>query len=211
MDQFTLSRGGHETREKGVCIMEAVAWFAGEAHSDAPQCACFVIASFARALNDLLNDEERQRLKPLIPALAMSRAGWPITLKRTFIAADWAVRVFAPIEVEARGRRADAARLRKLYPIVDRESARRSSAAAIAADGCAPGDAAGAADAAACAAGHMAAATDAAAHAAKTAAAAAAHAAAAAAYTSYDTADACMDSRRLADLGIACLERMLAI
>lgn len=33
-----LTYGGHESRERGVCLMEAVAWMAGEPHSDRPSC-----------------------------------------------------------------------------------------------------------------------------------------------------------------------------
>jgi len=129
MDNVVLSTGSHATREAGVCVMELVAWFAGERHSDKPQCACPVIASFARQLNDNLTDEYRQRLKPLIPALALSRAEWPVPLKRAFIAADYAVRVFAPIALEARGRTKDAARLRGLAEIVDWPSALKANTA----------------------------------------------------------------------------------
>lgn len=132
MDNITLLKGNHGTREQGVCVMEAVAWFAGEPHSDAPQCACPVIASFARRLNDRLSEEDRQRLKPLIPALALSRADWPTTLTRAFVAADYAVRVFAPIALDARKRPKDAATLRALAPIVDRASAKKAHAAAAA-------------------------------------------------------------------------------
>ena len=117
MDHVTLLSGAHTTREQGVCLMEAVAWFADERHSDAPQCACPVIAALARRLNDQLNDEERQRLSPLIPALALSRASGAAMVRRAFIAADYAVRVFAPIAVEARGHPAAAARLRALAPV----------------------------------------------------------------------------------------------
>jgi hypothetical protein len=231
MDNIILSMGAHQTREQGVCVMEAVAWFANEKHSDAPHCACPVIASFARRLNDRLDSEERQRLKEYIPALALSRAEWPITLKRALIAADYAVRVFAPVALDARGREKDAARLRALEEITDHATARKGCADAYAAYADAYADAYVAAAAAAAAAAADAAYADAAAaaaadadaaYAAAYAAAAAAAAAADAAYAAaadaaYAAADDAADdaaaaaSCRLADLGIECLEKMLAV
>ncbi len=142
MDHITLLEGNHATRDQGLCVMEAVAWFADEKHSDAPHCACPVIAAFARRLNDRLGDEQRQRLKDLIPALALSRASWPVTLKRAFIAADFAVRDAAPRALEACGFARRAASLRSLPEILDRKSALQAQNAAADADA-----AAGAADA----------------------------------------------------------------
>jgi hypothetical protein len=184
MDNVTLLGGSHDRRDQGVCVMEAVAWFAGEQHSDQPQCVCPVIAAFARGMNDWMSAEDRQRLKPMIPALALSRAEWPITLKRAYIAADYAVRVFAPIALDARGVREEAARLRALDEIVDPPTALTAKAAAHAAS---------------------------AAYAAASAAYAAYAAyAAAAAYAAYAAAASAARSL-LADLGIECLEKMLSV
>src|SRR5262249_29548912 len=133
MDNIVLQANAHSTREQGVCVMEAMAWFSGEKHSDQPQCACPVIAAFARRLNDRLCDEQRQRLKDLIPRLALSRASWPVTLKRAFIAADFAVREAAPRSLEARGHKKTASALRALPEIIDRETALKGHAAADAA------------------------------------------------------------------------------
>lgn len=66
---ITLDSGNHSSRARGACLLEAVAWFAGEAHSDHPACTCPVLAAYGRALNDRLMDEERQLLRPLIPQL----------------------------------------------------------------------------------------------------------------------------------------------
>mgnify|MGYP007059429784 CR=1 FL=1 len=35
-----FSSGAHDTREQGMCVMEAVAYIACEQHSDRPKCAC---------------------------------------------------------------------------------------------------------------------------------------------------------------------------
>ena len=45
LDAITLARGAHDRRTDGVCVMEAVAWRAGEDHSDRPECASPVIAA----------------------------------------------------------------------------------------------------------------------------------------------------------------------
>ena len=49
--------------------MEAVAWLAREPHTDHPDCTCPVLGAFGRGLNDCLDVERRQQLKPFIPAL----------------------------------------------------------------------------------------------------------------------------------------------
>src|SRR4051812_4805048 len=74
LDALELENGSHAAREKGVCLMEAVAWFANEPHSDRPKCACPVLTSFGISLNDRFSAEERQLLKPLIPKLVGTRA-----------------------------------------------------------------------------------------------------------------------------------------
>src|SRR6185437_10624017 len=71
LEKLSLESGSHEEFEKGMCVMEAVAYVAGEPWSDHPQCAFPVITSFMIAWNDgLPNDAERDRLlKPLVPQL----------------------------------------------------------------------------------------------------------------------------------------------
>jgi len=66
---FELKRGNHERPEDGLCVLEALAWFEGEPHSDHPKCVCPVVAHFARSFNDRL-DHGRQDLIPYIPKLA---------------------------------------------------------------------------------------------------------------------------------------------
>ena len=98
LETMTLGHGSHATREEGVNAMEAVAWLAGEKHSDAPECASTVIAAFLRAWNDSLpTDEDRQRLlRPLLPLVVGSRADNATELWRSYMAFDWLVRVHTP-------------------------------------------------------------------------------------------------------------------
>lgn len=138
MDQINLLKGKHATRDDGLCLMEAVAFFAGESHGDSPVCACPVLSNFARRLNDSLDDLHRQELKPLIPALAISRSMREIEAKRAYLAADFAVRSFAPYALDMYRFCVHADRLRVLRPVVDQataEVARKEAHAATAASG----------------------------------------------------------------------------
>jgi hypothetical protein len=66
---IVLERGSHTTPDEGMCLLEAVAFIAGEDFSDNPECVSPVLAELGRALNDLLPDKPRQQLIPLIPKL----------------------------------------------------------------------------------------------------------------------------------------------
>jgi len=125
-----LLNGPHAAREDGMCAMEAVAWLAGEPHTDRPACACPVIASAVQVINDRIHDtaERTALLVPLLPRVVGTRAGAEIELKRTFIAADYAVRVLAPIGLRACGLTEIADRLATLSPIVDEKTADAYSA-----------------------------------------------------------------------------------
>ena len=63
LQALTLKPGKHAARSEGLCVMEAVAWRAGERHTDHPACACPVIAAYARRTNDSLDQEVRDALK----------------------------------------------------------------------------------------------------------------------------------------------------
>ena len=111
---LTLASGGHDSFEEGVCVMEAVAWVAGEPFSDHPECASPVIAAFMRRWNDDLDDEGRQMLKPLIPRLVGTAATAEVEARRGWMCADWLVRVHTPAWLELAGAAAPAAALRTL-------------------------------------------------------------------------------------------------
>ena len=91
-----LGEGSHEDR-KGICIMEAVAFVAGEPWSDAPECACPVISTFLRSWNDALPDEERDTLlRSLIPRIVGTRSNAEVERRRSLMAADWLIREHTP-------------------------------------------------------------------------------------------------------------------
>lgn len=62
-----LAWGGHETPESGACAMEYASVLAGEPFSDHPTCTLELLAQAMRNANDDMEDEDRQKLLPLIP------------------------------------------------------------------------------------------------------------------------------------------------
>ena len=152
--RLRLENGSHEHPNEGVCLMEAVTWLAREPHSDKPKCVCPVLGAFGRRLNDCLDVERRQQLKPLIPSL-VGTASDGHAEARGLMTMDWIVRTYTPawlrlarLDTKADGLQAlpeiaDAATLRGAQEMLD--AARKSAAAAWAAAGDAAGDAAWAA------------------------------------------------------------------
>jgi hypothetical protein len=69
-----LSRGRHRSPRRGACFMEFASFLAGERWSDHPRCTHPLLTQLARQVNDLVGDEERQQLVPLIP-LVVGRFG----------------------------------------------------------------------------------------------------------------------------------------
>lgn len=93
--RFDLTRGSHNNPDEGLCLMELTAQFAGELHSDHPECVSPVLAAFGRTLNDALPDDLRQQLRPLVPALSGTAGdGWDERRRRIGLA--WLVRVWLP-------------------------------------------------------------------------------------------------------------------
>jgi hypothetical protein len=114
VDSIVLEFGSHESPEVGMCVMEAVAYVAGEEFSDRPKCASETIAAFMRAWNDSLNDEQRQMLRPYIRRLVGTAAGKEAEAERAWLAIDWYVRVFTPTWLEVAGLHDHAETLRTL-------------------------------------------------------------------------------------------------
>jgi hypothetical protein len=215
LKDIVLKTGSHTNRADGLCALEAVAWLAGEPHSAHPNCTCPVIASMVHRFNDRFDsDATRTRvLGPLLPLLVGTRSSRIVMIKRGLIAADFAVRVCAPIALETLGFKNHTDKLRALAPIVDRETALVGNAAASNAANAASSATAYAAYAAAAYAAYAAAA--AASNAAAYAAAAAAAASSAAAYAAYAPYAATAAQRRAAtqklyDLTVYCIKRMIA-
>ena len=90
-----LDKGSHRRpADNGpgpMCLLEAATWMAGEDWSDHPACVSLVLAEFGRDLNDLLPDDKRQQLVPLIP-LMLGTADDGLDETRSYLALDWLVR-----------------------------------------------------------------------------------------------------------------------
>ncbi len=123
LDALVLEHGSHEAAEKGLCVMEAVAYFAGEEHSDRPKCASKVATKFAMRLNDNWNDTRRQKLKAFIPKLVGTAASAEVESKRAYMCADWACRELLPDLFEHLKIGDWATQLRALVPVVDEKTA----------------------------------------------------------------------------------------
>ena len=153
-----LGRGQHKppNGEFSACVMEAVAYVAGEPWSDHPECACPVIGTFLRTWNDSLPDDDRTALLlPLIPRLVGTRLTRATEVRRATMSADWLVREYTPAWLRLAGLISQADALAALPEIADFTdtpslmpaliAARDSAAAAWAAAVGAAWDAAGAA------------------------------------------------------------------
>ena len=156
LETLELAAGAHEP-DGVMCLLEAVAYVAGEPWSDHPECVCPVLAAFGRAWNDALPDDRRTiLLRPFIPKLIGTRSTWAVQDARAFMAADWAVRTYTPVWLRAAGIENEAAELEALpvlssvelckaaMPIIDnaKQRARAAGTAAWTAAGTAAGDAA---------------------------------------------------------------------
>lgn len=126
LDGLTLAKGAHESVSAGLCLLEAAAYVAGEPHSDHPSCVSHVVGVFGRSLNDVLPDDRRQQLVPLIPEL-IGTAGDGHDERRSYLAWDWLIRTWLPTWLElSPACRESGAKLRELSPIVDMASAERA-------------------------------------------------------------------------------------
>jgi len=96
LDRLVLKAGSHRSPDEGLCLLEATAYLAGEPHSDHPHCASPVIAAFGRSWNDVLNDEDRQFLKPYAAKLIGTAASPEVEDMRAWMALDWLVRTYTP-------------------------------------------------------------------------------------------------------------------
>lgn len=113
LDLLHLERGGHETPDDGLCLLEAAAFVAGEPHTDHPASVSPVLGRVGRELNDKIGEDRRQALKPLIPLLP-GTAGDGLDPQRSYLGLDWLVRTHTPTWLDVAGLTVDAATLRGL-------------------------------------------------------------------------------------------------
>jgi hypothetical protein len=90
-----LSRGAHRSPDDGRCAMEWVAHLAGEPHGDRPACVSPLIRMYVIALNDTLDDHQRQRLAPYLRR-CIGTAGDQRDGRRARRCLDWLARSATP-------------------------------------------------------------------------------------------------------------------
>jgi hypothetical protein len=61
-----LSQGKHRNPARGACFMEYTSVLAGEPFTDSPRCVDAELAAVLRGANDMLSDEERPAMVPLL-------------------------------------------------------------------------------------------------------------------------------------------------
>lgn len=71
--RFQLVRGFSNDISRGACLLTAVSWLVHGRHSDRPVGVCRLLARCGRQVNDILANEDRQRLKIFICRLAGSK------------------------------------------------------------------------------------------------------------------------------------------
>ena len=108
--------------------MEMVAWLAGEPHTDEPLCACPVISSLVRAMNDALPDDRArtQLLRPLVPTFVNTRGTAADERRHGLMVVDATVRQFVPHLLAKQGKHSEASALRELGIVRGVESARKA-------------------------------------------------------------------------------------
>jgi hypothetical protein len=129
LEPLKLGRGSHDPPSNGLvnaCVMEAVAYVAGEPFSDHPECASPVITSFLVSWNDAMNDVDRQMLKPYIVRLVGTRTGKRHEEQRAWMLTDWLARECAPAWLRLAGLAGQAELLESLAPLTSAASARKA-------------------------------------------------------------------------------------
>jgi hypothetical protein len=74
-ERVQLVSGMGHPRRGMLCVMSMVAFLSGDRHTDEPRCASSVIRLFAIPINDGMDDESRQRLKPFAPRIIGTNDG----------------------------------------------------------------------------------------------------------------------------------------
>ena len=115
---YSLAYGTHASPEDGRCAMEWVSHLAGEPHSDEPACVSPVLRAFCTALNDSLDEDPRQRLRPYL-ARTIGTAEDGLDEPRSWMAMDWLIRVYTPTWLGLARLTDAAARLATVPPVVD--------------------------------------------------------------------------------------------
>ena len=131
--QFPLRKGNSKNPREGACLLDAVSWFEYGGLGDHPPCVCETLAAPGRIINDLLPDDRRQELRVLIPRL-VGTEGDGFAQARAAAAAWRAIRVFAPLALDAAGLHIEATSLRNFSGTLMEATKAAEEAAQVAAE-----------------------------------------------------------------------------
>jgi hypothetical protein len=123
MSDYTLAYGTHASPQDGRCAMEWVSYLAGEPHSDQPTCVSPVLRAMCIALNDGLDHQPRQRLRPYLTR-TIGTANDGLDTTRGWMAMDWLTRIYTPAWLHLAGLVRCAERLETATPVTDAGSLR---------------------------------------------------------------------------------------
>jgi hypothetical protein len=122
---YILAYGTHATPRDGRCAMEWVSYLAGEPHSDQPACVSPVLRAMCIALNDGLDQEPRQRLRPYLTR-TIGTADDGLDTSRGWMAMDWLARVYTPAWLHLAGLTDRAQRLEAAREVTDPDTLREA-------------------------------------------------------------------------------------
>ena len=94
--RIPLGTGTHQNPYGKLCVMECVAFVAGEPHSDHPKCACDVATALAIQANDTRLPELGAALSQRVLRLAGSNKGDAVTKERAYFLVDYIFRTLMP-------------------------------------------------------------------------------------------------------------------
>lgn len=101
LSKIQLKPGPHRSPDYGLCVMECVAFVAGERHTDRPECACPVITQIAVHANDTVPPAVLAQMSSRVLRLAGSRGSEDLMAKRASFLVDYVVRKAMPAALAA--------------------------------------------------------------------------------------------------------------
>src|SRR3954469_7935819 len=88
-----LTKGRHDSPDRGACVMELASILAGDRFTDHPRDVCPVIAGFLRSYNDLLPDGQNEELYAYASLAIGTTARRSVRLRRARRVLAWGERV----------------------------------------------------------------------------------------------------------------------
>lgn len=111
--KYDLRKGNTDHPANGACLYDAAKWIVYGQIGDDPQCACPIIRHYAINLNDSMDNETRQLLKPFILRIVGNIDPASEAERLHYIVLETARRI-TPLMLEAAGLAKDAFVLRSL-------------------------------------------------------------------------------------------------